>query len=202
MLWSMLKGLRRDAAGSPARERRLHIGGQIRKDGWEVLNVVAGPAVDHLGDARDLSRFPDASFAEVYASHCLEHLDFRDEMEAALREWRRVLVPGGRIFISVPDLSALAKLILYPDLAVNDRFTIMKMVFGAHADAYDYHKAGFDFELLRYFLHEAGFVGIERVDNFGLFEDFSVHVCGGIPISLNVIARRPPLASQPDPAQR
>lgn len=194
----MLKNLRRNAAASSAPERRLHIGGRVRKDGWEVLNALAGPAVDHLGDAQDLSRFPDASFAEIYASHCLEHLDFRGEMEAALREWHRVLVPGGRIFVSVPDLSALARLILRPDLTVNDRFNIMKMVFGAHVDAYDYHKVGFDFELLRYFLQEAGFVGIVRVDNFGLFEDFSTLISGGIPISLNVIARRPPFVSQLD----
>ncbi len=159
---------------------------------------MTGPAVDHLGDAQDLSRFPDACFAEVYASHCLEHLDFSGAMQTALREWRRVLVPDGRIFVSVPDLNALARLILIPGLTVNDRFSIMKMVFGAHADAYDYHKVGFDFELLRYFLQEAGFVDIGRVDNFGLFEDYSSLVCGGIPISLNVIARRPAFVSQLD----
>ena len=194
----MLKRLRHDAAASPTPERRLHIGGQVRKDGWEVLNAVAGPAVDHLGEAQDLSRFPDACFEEIYASHCLEHLDFRGEIEAALREWHRVLVPGGRIFVSVPDLSALARLILRPGLTVNDRLSIMKMVFGAHVDAYDYHKVGFDFELLCYFLEDAGFVGIVRVDDFGLFEDYSTLISGGIPISVNVIARCPPMVNRRD----
>jgi len=171
-------------------KRRLHIGGQVRKKGWEVLNAVAGPAVDHLGHAQDLGRFPDGCFAEVYASHCLEHLDFRGEVETALSEWHRVLTPGGRLYVSVPDLAVLAKLMLHPGLTVNDRFSVVKMIFGAHADGYDYHKVGFDFDLLGQFLHEAGFVNIERVANFGLFDDYSSFVSGGMPISLNVIAMR------------
>lgn len=190
MLWSMLKQLRRCAASPSVSPRRLHIGGQVRKAGWEVLNSVPGPAVDHLGYAQDLSRFPDACFVEVYASHCLEHLDFIGEVATALREWRRVLAPGGHIYISVPDLTALAKLILHPDLTLDDRFTVMKMLYGAHVDNYDYHKVGFDSELLQHFLVEAGFVDIVRVDNFGLFDDYSTLVSGGIPISLNLIARR------------
>ena len=195
MLWSALKNLRRSPSVRPASERGLHIGGTVRKEGWEVLNAVAGPAVDHLGDATDLSRFRNSSFARVYASHVLEHLDFTGEMQAALREWHRVLIYGGRLFVSVPDITALAKLILRDDLTLEGRFSTVKMIFGAHADAYDYHKVGFDFHLLRHFLGEAGFVEIERVENFGLFADYSSLVCVGIPISLNVVARRPSVDS-------
>ncbi len=191
MLWSMLKGLRVQApARAAGAERRLHIGGQVRKEGWEVFNALPGPAVDHLGDAQDLRRFADGSFIEVYASHCLEHFDFREEVARALAEWHRVLAPGGRTYLSVPDLGALARLILHPALTVDDRFTVVKMLFGAHRDAYDYHKAGFDFEILEHYLGEAGFIDIQRVDQFGLFDDYSSLVSGGIPISLNVLARR------------
>ncbi len=35
----------------------------------EILNVFDWPNVDHVGDAVDLSRFADATFTEVYASH-------------------------------------------------------------------------------------------------------------------------------------
>ena len=49
--------------------RKLHIGGKLSAAGWEILNVFDGPNVDHVGDAVDLSRFDDATFAEVYASH-------------------------------------------------------------------------------------------------------------------------------------
>jgi len=49
--------------------RKLHIGGKISAMGWEILNVLDGTNVDHTGDAVDLSRFADATFAELYASH-------------------------------------------------------------------------------------------------------------------------------------
>ena len=40
------------APGSAARAgtapiRRLHVGGKVRKEGWEVLNALPGPSVDH-----------------------------------------------------------------------------------------------------------------------------------------------------------
>ena len=41
--------------------RKLHIGGKLRQEGWEVLNALPGDYVDHIGDARDL-----AQFAEVF----------------------------------------------------------------------------------------------------------------------------------------
>jgi SAM-dependent methyltransferase len=54
----------------------------------------------------DLSRrfrFPDACFECAFASHVLEHLH-PDVAESCLREVHRVLVPGGLVRVSVPDL--------------------------------------------------------------------------------------------------
>jgi SAM-dependent methyltransferase len=55
------------------------------------------------GDAGKLP-FPDCSFAAIIANHSLEHFD---HLESALREIRRVLAPGGGLFVSVPDASTL-----------------------------------------------------------------------------------------------
>jgi predicted SAM-dependent methyltransferase len=189
MLLSVLKSLKRPTT-RPG-ERRLHIGGVERTEGWEVLNAVPGPAVDHVGNAADLQRFPDGTFTALYSSHVLEHLDYKGELQAGLREWHRVLAPGGTLYVSVPDLAVLAKLFLADGLTLNDRFMVVKMIFGGHVDKHDYHQVGFDFGILAYFLREAGFVDIERVDNFGLFDDTSRLVYAGVQISLNVIARKP-----------
>ena len=58
-----------DSKGGIPGSRKLHIGGKLSAAGWEILNVLDGPNVDHVGDAVDLSRFADATFAEVYGSH-------------------------------------------------------------------------------------------------------------------------------------
>ncbi len=189
MLRSVLKSLQRTK--EPAGERRLHIGGVERAEGWEVLNALPGPCVDYVGNAADLGRFPDATFAALYGSHVLEHLDYAGEMQAGLREWHRVLAPGGRLYVSVPDLAVLAKLFVGDGLTMEQRFMVVRMILGGHIDAYDYHKTAFDFVLLAAFLRDAGFVEIERVADFGLFDDTSRVIYAGVPISLNVIARKP-----------
>jgi len=172
--------------------RKLHIGGQVRVAGWEVLNALPGPHVDHLGNARDLSAFADNTFSEIYASHVVEHLDYKDELVATLKEWHRVVVPGGRVLISVPDMDVLAQLFLLKDqLDIPARFHVMRMMFGGHTDRYDYHVVGLNEDFLTEFLELAGFDNIRRVEKFGLFDDTSGLDFGGVPISLNVIADKP-----------
>ena len=57
-------------------------------------------------------------------------------------------------------------------------------------DDMDFHKIGFDEDVLTYFLSEAGFCNIERVGSFNLpFRDTSDMVYGGYTISLNMVAR-------------
>lgn len=172
--------------------RRLHIGGTTRCPGWEVVNTVPAPYVDHVCNANDLSRFRDDTFAQVYASHIVEHLDYKEELHQALLEWHRVLVPGGTLFVSVPDLDTLSNLFLDKEnLDFDERFFVMQMMFGGHVDEYDYHIAGLNQEFLGAFLNDAGFVDIQRVQNFGLFDDASSIVYKGVPISLNMLARKP-----------
>jgi len=172
--------------------RRLHIGGKAAAPGWEVLDAVPGPHVTHVGNANDMSRFRDATFEALYASHVVEHLDYKDELLATLKEWRRVLVPGGVLYVSVPDLDVLARLFLdRTRLTLEERFFVMRMIFGGHVDEYDYHQTGLNEEFLRIFLRQAGFVGIRRVASFGLFKDTSSMVFKGMPISVNLTAIRP-----------
>ncbi|MFM9968690.1 MAG: class I SAM-dependent methyltransferase [Burkholderiales bacterium] len=172
--------------------RRLHIGGTIKASGWEVLNANAAPYVDHVGNANDLSRFAEGSFTDIYASHVLEHLDYTGELVATLKEWRRVLEPGGAVHISVPDMDVLADLFMLKDrLSVNERFQVMRMMFGGHEDRYDYHLVGLNEEFLSQFLLAAGYSKVERVANFDWFDDTSRLQFRGTPISLNMIAVNP-----------
>ncbi len=176
-------------------QRRLHIGGKQRRDGWEILDVNPGPLVDHQGNAIDLGQFADGSFTEVYASHVLEHFDYKDALMTALREWHRVLAPGGVLRLSVPDIDVLAHLLLQRHkLDVNQRFQVMRMIFGGHVDAHDYHLVGLNQDFLAGYLQSAGFEQLQRVPRHGLFHDTSDMVVAGVPISLNLNAFKPVLA--------
>src|SRR5688572_19487584 len=74
--------------------RCLEIGpGPIRLPGFETLNVIKTPVTDHVGDAQR-PPFPNNSFDVVYSSHCIEHVEWF-QVEDTIREWVRILKPGG-----------------------------------------------------------------------------------------------------------
>lgn len=171
--------------------RKLHIGGQVRTPGWEVLDVNPGPCVDHVANAADLSAFANDTFEQIYASHVVEHFDYRDQLVLTLTEWHRVLIPGGTLFVSVPDLDVLARFFVDRELlSMPDRFLAMRMLFGGHTDKHDYHLVGLNEEFLTGYLNAAGFIDMRRVGGFGLFRDGSCAALKNIPISLNMVAAK------------
>jgi SAM-dependent methyltransferase len=82
-----------------------------------------GSTVDGVR-SEDLTRltYPDASFDLVLTSETLEHVP---ELSAALREIRRVLVPGGRHIFTIPQVPSVpktfARSIVLPDSSIEDR---------------------------------------------------------------------------------
>lgn len=167
---------------------RLHIGGRERRDGWMVLDSEARDHVDHVGDCRDLSFLADASCDEIYASHVIEHLGYDRDVGRALKEFHRVLVPGGRLRLSVPCMDTLCALFVHPQTDINGRFHIMRMLFGGRLDAADAHLTGFNFDFLRDFLTRAGFRNIRKVEEFHEFEDTSRARFKDMLVSCNVEA--------------
>jgi len=93
---------------SKARERRIREnffdkycvgkGLDIGFGGDPVVQDVQGWDFEH-GDAQHLENIPDNKFDFVYSSHTLEHLN---DPEEALRNWWRVLKPGGYLIIYIP----------------------------------------------------------------------------------------------------
>lgn len=170
---------------------KLHIGGKEPRQGWTIIDIAPGPHVDIVGDCKNLAELPDESCCEIYASHVLEHLAYDGEVQRALKEFHRVLAPGGRIRVSVPDMEVLCRLFLLPNMNFQHRYHVMRSLFGGRTTPHDVHYTGMFYEYLGGMIHGAGFREIERVAEFGEFDDNSrLRAPGGMLISLNVQARK------------
>lgn len=171
---------------------KLHIGGQEPHPDWMILDIEPRPEVDVVGDAALLNQFADNSLEVIYASHVLEHFyyELNNELLQVLQEWYRVLQPGGKLLISVPNLHTLCWLYLNPNLVPDERFHLMRIMFGGQSNQYDVHKVGFDFDSLCWYLQRVGFQDCETVPEFGLFDDCSSMRILDTLISLNVVATK------------
>ena len=87
---------------------KLHIGGWEAKEGWKIFNIQKRDNVDFVGDISDLSQFKDSSISEVYASHVFEHVKYIDVKKTLIGIYR-ILVSGGKFYISVPNMNVLFK---------------------------------------------------------------------------------------------
>jgi predicted SAM-dependent methyltransferase len=141
------------------------------REGWLNIDVRrTHPRVLVLDLERELLRpFPDESVDEILAKDFIEHLSWR-VVEAFLRDCHRVLKRGGRMYIQVPDLEAIArKVILNPDFRYGNLTgwrAISFWVYGAQDYPENAHKAGFTIPTLRRLLESVGFV-VERIGSDG-----------------------------------
>lgn len=103
--------------------RKLEIGpGPRRLEGFETLNIRAGRHVDYICDAAKRLPLPDERFELVYASHVLEHIPWY-QTEHVLREWTRILQPGGILEIWVPDGEKICRAFVDGECGGNRDFT-------------------------------------------------------------------------------
>lgn len=127
---------------------------------------------DIVADALDLHMFEDNTFDKVKVVDVLEHISYR-ETSKALKEWHRVMKPGGRIYIQVPECSKAiemwqrGKLVKQPDLPDLPMVNLAWLIMGGHFDndytkdpdtwTHNAHHAMFDVPTLKWYLNEAGF---------------------------------------------
>ena len=77
----------------------------------DVAEARAGKRPDVLCDLRALKPFESGSVDEVLAVHVVEHF-WRWEVADVLREWLRVLRPGGRMVLECPNLASACEAFL------------------------------------------------------------------------------------------
>jgi SAM-dependent methyltransferase len=97
-------------------------------------------------DVRKLDMFEDNSVDTIVAHHLVEHFHLNDQLDIA-KEWHRVLKPGGKLAVFVPNIKALAEAWLGGRI---DNFIFFVNMYGAYQGYYeDTHKWGFDENELR-----------------------------------------------------
>ncbi len=147
---------------SPNGPVKFHLGCGVKKlPGWVHVDALPYEHVDHVGPVESLPFAADGSVDLIYACHVLEHFG-RNEFQAVLKEWRRVLKPRGVLRLAVPDFAACAE--LYLEGRLNSLNDIMGLLMGGQRDQYDYHKVLFDEATLTRALHDAGFSDVRRWD--------------------------------------
>ncbi len=126
--------------------------------------------VEHVSSASSLP-FADRSAEEVLAVHILEHVH-SSALMATLREWRRVLRPGGFAQIHVPDAATVFA--AYLDSPPESKWTVMIPIFGMTSHArlgqpgaldLERHHVIYDFALLERVLLDAGFDRVEDLSD-------------------------------------
>jgi len=114
--------------------------------------------------------FPDNYANLIYSSHSLEHLPIR-HARLALKNWFKILKPGGKLFLAIPDLEETIKCILNKNISFAARyFWFMHVLFGYQVDERNsspeldspidygqFHTCGYTEELITFYLKEDGY---------------------------------------------
>jgi predicted SAM-dependent methyltransferase len=119
--------------------------------------------------------YPNNFVDEIRASHILEHFSYGESINA-LKEWTRVLKPGGTLKIAVPDFAIIAEAF---SNGMNDKRLMESYCMGGQTDEYDYHKSIWHMEKICNMLDVIGYENMERWTS-------EIKDCASLQISLNV----------------
>ena len=144
---------------------KLEIGAGGRPTpGYIHQDIRALDDIEIVCDARDIElalHWYDP-FDEVRATHVLEHFSYTEVVDV-LKEWKKVLRGGGRIYIEVPNFDWQMRAYVSGEISIEEA---VYFVYGEQDYSENSHMNGFNQESLRKALETAGFQ-IVTVSNIG-----------------------------------
>lgn len=156
---------------------RLNLGaGETVIPGWTAVDRKFGTEVYPLS-------YADNSVEEIRASHVLEHFGHR-QIEAVLDEWIRVLKPGGRIKIAVPNAEWIADNLKAGLGGEQVDPKLLLYLMGGQTDGGDFHRSAFTGPMLLGMMENAG---LEKIKHW---KD-DVPDASQLPVSLNLEGYKP-----------
>ena len=120
----------------------------------------------------------------IVSQHVIEHLELFGELLPLLSELRRVLRPGGQIWLSCPDMAKICRLYLdgrsigqlVEDRISRDNYSTQgappQQIVNDLFHQWGEHKNLFDFEILKWALERNKFTDIRKVDEAHLLQHF------------------------------
>ena len=176
---------------------KLHLGcGKRHIPGFVHIDAIDYPHVDHVATIDNLSFLPTDSVELIYTCHVLEHFRRRD-VGGVLKEWLRVLTPGGTLRVAVPDFAKLCEVYIKNQ----DIDQVIGGIFGRQDYLYNIHYNVFDLASLSRELVGAGYRNVRRYDwretEHADVDDYSQAYIphmdkeNGLLISLNVECTKP-----------
>ena len=114
-------------------------------------------------DFRKLTKYSDESVSEIVSCHSFEHIPYF-ECEGVLREWFRVLKPGAKCHIVLPDFK------LFAEEYFAGRFTHHQLMINLFAEIdgffnqpQDWHRSCWDFKSILALAKKVGFKTVRSV---------------------------------------
>jgi predicted SAM-dependent methyltransferase len=148
---------------------KLHLGcGSNSLEGYLNIDIEDWSGIcDMITSCTNLSMFSDNSVERIFNHALLEHVPPWDTHKA-LREWYRVLKPGGTIQIEVPDIERifedwLLKGVLGENEAIDNIFGGNKKPNKAYKA--QHHLTGFTFKRLTGMMGQVGFEAFVRTEH-------------------------------------
>lgn len=152
-----------------SRSIKLDLGsGFIKRDGFLSVDIDKNCTPDIIADIRTLKPIKNNSVDEIFTSHTLEHVSL-DDLFHTLRTFYRVLKPGGKITIIVPDTFRACK--DWVDGTITTKqFEWVIMGGDPTATKFQLHRNIFSDKKLERFILISGFVKITVEDTLDGYE--------------------------------
>lgn len=136
---------------------RLHLGcGTVHLDGFYNLDWNKTRATDYVIDIKKLP-LRDGCTEKIESYHVIEHIGRHDVLDA-LKEWNRVLAPGGQLILEFPDFDKDIEEYQKGDDSRLDS------IFGLQRFGGDTHLFGYNLRRMTVLLKQSGFSEIRSCE--------------------------------------
>lgn len=146
---------------------KINLGcGKHTLEGWFCIDVQQHPdatrPLDMVSDVKKIA-LPDECADEIMAIHLFEHL-YRWECDEVIEEWKRLLKPGGKLILEMPDLLKFCSNIIKD---VKSKHEGQMGMWGAYGDPreknpYMCHRWGWTYRTIKPFLESHGFKNLRE----------------------------------------